>query len=84
MMRFSPLGRSGLFRSEKRLDDLPGAIWRKSTLCGNSSCIEVALLDDTVALRDSKNLEGPLLLFTHEEWATFIHGVRNGEFEIYP
>jgi uncharacterized protein DUF397 len=66
------------------LDDLPRAVWRKSTFCGNSSCVEVALLDDTVALRDSKNLEGPHLLFTHEEWTAFINGARRGEFEISP
>ncbi len=31
-----------------------------------------------VAVRDSKNPEGPVLVFTGDEWKTFIHGIKSG------
>ncbi|WP_327048120.1 DUF397 domain-containing protein [Microbispora sp. NBC_01189] len=37
-----------------------------------------------IAVRDSKDPEGPALLFTPAEWAAFLDGVRAGEFEIGP
>ncbi|MFC4010935.1 DUF397 domain-containing protein [Nonomuraea purpurea] len=59
------------------------AAWRKSTFCnGASACVEVApLADGNVALRDSKEQDGPVLVFTPEEWAAFTAGVREGEFD---
>jgi hypothetical protein len=48
----------------------------------NGNCVEVALLGGQVAVRDSKNQLGPVLLFTLAEWAAFIEGVRDGEFNL--
>ncbi|MBB5075581.1 DUF397 domain-containing protein [Nonomuraea sp. NPDC059023] len=58
--------------------------WRKSRFCnGNSACVEFArLADGNVALRDSKEQDGPVLVFTPEEWDAFTLGVRAGEFDI--
>lgn len=61
--------------------DLSRAAWHKSTRSGPNGCVEVALLDGQVAVRDSKDREGPVLKFTPAEWAAFIGGVRNGEFD---
>ncbi|MDA0637247.1 DUF397 domain-containing protein [Nonomuraea sp. MCN248] len=60
------------------------AAWQKSTFCnGASSCVEVApLADGNVALRDSKEQDGPVLVFTPSEWAAFTAGVRDGEFDL--
>ncbi len=60
------------------------AAWRKSRFCnGASACVEVApLADGNVALRDSKEQDGPVLVFTPEEWAAFTAGVREGEFDL--
>ncbi|MGW0810486.1 DUF397 domain-containing protein [Nonomuraea sp. NPDC002799] len=60
------------------------AAWRKSTFCnGASTCVEVApLADGNVALRDSKEQDGPVLVFTPAEWAAFAAGVREGEFDL--
>jgi hypothetical protein len=33
-----------------------------------------------VLVRDSKNPNGPVLRFSHEEWQAFLHGVLDGEF----
>ncbi|MGH2599998.1 MAG: DUF397 domain-containing protein, partial [Dehalococcoidia bacterium] len=35
-----------------------------------------------VAVRDSKNPDGPALAFTHAEWAAFVGGVQDGEFNL--
>jgi len=57
-------------------------VWRKSVASGPNGCVEVAFIDGRVAVRDSKNRQGPILDFTPMEWRTFLHGVRNGEFEL--
>ncbi|MEV0200338.1 DUF397 domain-containing protein [Nonomuraea sp. NPDC050691] len=60
------------------------AAWQKSSFCnGSSTCVEVAPLSDgSVALRDSKIDGSPVLVFTEEEWAAFVAGVREGEFDV--
>jgi hypothetical protein len=60
--------------------DFSSVAWQRSTYCAHSSCVEVALLDDQVVIRDSKNAEGPMLFFTREEWTAFLAGARRGEF----
>jgi hypothetical protein len=44
--------------------------------------VEVAdLPDGGVAVRDSKDADGPKLVFTRAEWQAFIGGVKDGEFD---
>jgi hypothetical protein len=62
--------------------DLTRAQWRKSTRSGYNGCLEVAFLDGHVAIRDSKDRRGPVLVFTTAEWQVFVNGVRNGEFQL--
>ncbi len=61
---------------------LAGATFRKSsrsTAAGN--CVEIAgLPSGHRAVRDSKDLAGPVLTFTSTAWAAFTTGVRSGEF----
>jgi hypothetical protein len=46
--------------------------WRKSSYSGtNGNCVETATIDSVVAVRDSKNPEGPRLAFSPEAWRTF-------------
>lgn len=65
--------------------DLSCAEWRKSKRSqgGGQNCVEVARnIPGIVAVRDSKNPHGPALIFTLPEWAAFIGGVKDGEFEL--
>jgi uncharacterized protein DUF397 len=55
--------------------------WRKSSHSGSNGCVEVAVGDDGIAVRDSKDPSGPVLLFTAPEWRAFLAGVRDGEFD---
>jgi hypothetical protein len=53
--------------------------WRKSSYSGNggSDCVEVATdRPGIVAVRDSKNPDGPVLIIRKDEWASFITRVR--------
>ena len=61
--------------------DLSNADWRKSSRSGQNGCIEVAFVDGRVAVRDSKNRGGPVLIFNRHEWEAFVAATRNGEFD---
>lgn len=55
--------------------DLTGARWRKSSKSGNNggSCVEVAdNLPGVVGVRDSKDPQGPALVFGPAAWRTFV------------
>ncbi|MFJ8434659.1 DUF397 domain-containing protein [Kitasatospora sp. NPDC094019] len=62
--------------------DLSGARWRKSSHSnGGGGCIEVA--DGYIGVmpvRDSKDPQGPSLLFPSDAWRSFVTAVRAGEF----
>jgi hypothetical protein len=60
--------------------DLSKAAWRTSTYSGASNCVEVAFVEGGVAVRDSKQRHGPVLIFTVAEWDAFLQGVGDGEF----
>ncbi|TYB53800.1 DUF397 domain-containing protein [Nonomuraea sp. PA05] len=65
-------------------NDITKVAWRKASYCnGATACVEVApLADGNVALRDSKQQDGPVLVFTPAEWAAFTKGVLSGEFDL--
>ncbi|GAA2893812.1 DUF397 domain-containing protein [Nonomuraea rubra] len=65
-------------------NDITKAAWRKASYCnGATACVEVApLTDGNVALRDSKQQDGPVLVFTPSEWAAFVAGVQDHQFDL--
>ncbi|GII02217.1 DUF397 domain-containing protein [Planobispora takensis] len=64
--------------------EIAGAAWKKSARsAANGQCVEVARLSDgKVGVRDSKNQQGPVLIFTPGEWDAFVGGVKDGEFDM--
>jgi Domain of unknown function (DUF397) len=60
--------------------DLSAAMWEKSARSMSNGCVEVAFVDGQVALRDSKNKNGAVLVFTPREWDAFLGGVTDGQF----
>ncbi len=61
--------------------DRSHAEWRKSTYSNLSGCVEVAVVNGQVAIRDSKAQNGPMLTFAAVEWQAFLSGVRAGQFD---
>jgi hypothetical protein len=60
--------------------DLTRADWRKSSRSGDNggNCVEVARnLSRVVAVRDSKDPHGPILIVSRDAWASFIGQVRS-------
>jgi len=62
----------------------PLILWLRGTPCEAGSCVEVASLEGGVAVRDSKDKDGPILQFTRDEWSAFLAGAKAGEFDHLP
>ena len=62
---------------------LSEAVWRKSQRSNPSgNCVECAVLPTgEVAVRNSRDPEGPALIYTPAEIEAFILGVRDGDFD---
>jgi hypothetical protein len=59
--------------------------WRKSShsSANGGNCVEVARAPaSAVAVRDSKDPDGPRLVVTPDEWRAFAAGVKAGEFDL--
>ena len=56
-------------------------IWLKAHASGAGGCIEIASLVGGIAIRDSKDPGGPILVYTPTEFGAFLDGARNGEFD---
>jgi hypothetical protein len=59
--------------------------WRKSSYSGNGggNCVEVCTGEpDTVAVRDSKHVPGPVLTISGQAWSEFVRGIKQGQFDI--
>jgi hypothetical protein len=62
--------------------NLSDATWRKSSRSTGSgqNCVEVATnLPGLVAVRDSKNPQGPALLFTPTQWRSLLDVARSDD-----
>ncbi len=59
-----------------------GPAWRKSSHSGgNGACVEIAVPGAaSVAVRDSKDPQGPQLHFSQEAWAAFATAAGSGAF----
>lgn len=65
----------------------PGRVrWRKSSHSERqNNCVEVATAAGRIGLRDSKlGAASPILTFTKPEWAAFLAGVKENEFDDLP
>jgi hypothetical protein len=65
--------------------EIAGLSWRKSSRSGNggAECVEVARnLPRVVAVRDSKNPEGPALTLTPDDWRAFMGRVKTGRHDL--
>ncbi|MCD9904601.1 DUF397 domain-containing protein [Streptomyces sp. MT29] len=61
----------------------PESAWSKSSYSGaeGNACVETAVLTSQVGVRDSKDKQGPALVFPRASWTTFVSGLRDVEFQ---
>ena len=69
------------FGKERLGVDLSRAEWRKSSHSQFDSCVEVAFVDGHVAVRNSKDRQGAVLVFSPGEWQDLLRRCRSGELE---
>lgn len=62
---------------------LTGVRWRKSTRSNEmgGACVEVTALRSVVALRDSKNPDGPKLLVPPSGWQGLLGMIKSGAYD---
>jgi hypothetical protein len=55
--------------------------WRKSSRSAfdNDDCVDVAVGNYVVGVRDTKDRGGPILLFSSATWSTFLAALKHGE-----
>ncbi|GAA2778882.1 DUF397 domain-containing protein [Saccharopolyspora taberi] len=61
--------------------DLSRTRWRKSSRSNTGSsgnCVEVSFAATMTAVRDSKQPEGPVLVFSTAQWRRFLDAARRG------
>jgi hypothetical protein len=71
--------RKASYSSNNGGDCVEVGVWQKSSHSGNSggNCVEIAgVLPAAIAVRDSKNPDGPNLTFTPARWRTFTDWVK--------
>jgi Domain of unknown function (DUF397) len=58
--------------------------WRKASYSGanGGECVEVGAAGRAVAVRDSKDPQGPKLAFAPDAWEAFIREVKAGGFDL--
>ncbi len=60
-----------------------GGWFTSSRSSGNGQCVEVRFTAAGVQVRDTKDRgDGPTHSFTRDEWDAFVHGVKDGEFDL--
>jgi Domain of unknown function (DUF397) len=55
--------------------DQPVLLWRTSRACNPVECVEVAVCEDRVLVRDSKDHQTGVLSFTLAEWQAFLRSL---------
>lgn len=63
--------------------DLSNAEWLRSSQAEDPADghLEIAFVSDHIAMRNSADPDGPVLIFTQAEWDAFVLGAQDGEFD---
>ncbi|TDD29976.1 DUF397 domain-containing protein [Actinomadura sp. KC06] len=84
---FSPWRKSSHSGGEGQECVEVATLWRKSSHSGSggAECVEVAVLTSQgVALRDSKNADGPMLSIAPSAWTSLLTDIKGGSLDLTP
>lgn len=68
-------------RSREAMDASP-IDWHRSSLCQNSECVEIAIQNEMVMMRNSAEPDSACIHFTSEEFGTFLGAAKVGKFDL--
>ncbi|MFC0527999.1 DUF397 domain-containing protein [Phytohabitans kaempferiae] len=60
----------------------PRITWRTSSRSQNTNCVEIGEMGTAIVMRDSKDREGPMLIFARDQWIEFVASAKAGEFDL--
>ncbi|MEU8542971.1 DUF397 domain-containing protein [Streptomyces sp. NPDC048717] len=74
-----------MYRNGIPANSLEGVNWVKSRHSKHEGdCVELATLSDgNIAMRNSRDKEGPALVYTRAEITAFVSGAKDGEFDSF-
>lgn len=75
MKKYDPAAAAELFPEEG---------WFKSSYSdtNGTGCVDVNITSENVGVRDRKQPEKGTFVFTHGEWAGFLQGAKDGQFDL--
>lgn len=62
--------------------DFSRVCWRTSSYSGGGACVEVAPVARTIAVRDSKDPDGPRLIFSPQDWQRFLGQIGRAAYDL--
>jgi hypothetical protein len=69
--------------NRKKVSEGSGAarlLWHRAQACSGAECVEVAVTEAGITMRNSRDPE-TTLTFTLTEWLEFVVGIRDGDFD---
>lgn len=67
-------------RREQRGEVAGALAWHRSTFCAQGECVEIAVHEGSVFVRDSKAPDVPPLAYSYDEFSAFVRGIQKGDF----
>jgi hypothetical protein len=58
--------------------------WRVAKASNAANCVQVRSEGDMITVGNTRFPDGPFLSYTYGEWAAFLDGAKNGEFDFSP
>ena len=56
--------------------------WIKANCTSATTCVEVMNTGTGIRVRNSSDPDGTILDYTYDEWAAFLAGAKDGEFDL--